>query len=308
MKTQDVIRISSQHLTQLSGHTFDLLNIAEPRSLDAAVALAKLSGVVSKLSPLVGNLIEFNIVEFLNAKDEFIEIGEWIRQDPGFPDAIFRGNIYPTPGFEVKAWYPFSTEITARFRDSQNHFQHDQTYVVLLAWLPKKVIYGNPEIIDVCIVSGLSVAKARDDHYHNPPDYLVLEPENTTHRPPNLQQTNTSGHKFQDSNEKLIEAKKIVESWGADGKVYKPTQEYQELLKKLTSRFQYRLDTNFAKLDRIEHLGIEKFKQKVYLAGFHGTTIERWKRILCKKKNKEIRTALIKNSLIQEESIDGPLD
>jgi hypothetical protein len=66
MNTQDVIRIASQHLTQLSGHTFDLLNIAKPHSIDAAITLAKLNGVVSKLSPLVGNLIEFNIVEFLN--------------------------------------------------------------------------------------------------------------------------------------------------------------------------------------------------------------------------------------------------
>ena len=72
--------------------------------------------------------------------------------------------------------------ITARFKDSQNHFKDDQTYVCLLAWMPDQLIFGKPHIIDVCVVSGLSVAQARDTHYHNPPDYLVLEPEDTTAR------------------------------------------------------------------------------------------------------------------------------
>ena len=46
-------------------------------------------------------------------------IGEWIRQDPGFPDALFKSSIIqPNPGIEIKAWFPFATEITARFKDS----------------------------------------------------------------------------------------------------------------------------------------------------------------------------------------------
>jgi hypothetical protein len=42
-------------------------------------------------------------------------------------------------------------------------------------WLPEHLVYGRPYILDVVVVSGTSVAKARDDRYHNPPDYLVVE-------------------------------------------------------------------------------------------------------------------------------------
>ena len=63
-----------------------------------------------------------------------------------------------------------------------------------------------------------------------PPDYLVLEPEDTTQRTANLQQINTSGYKFQGSDKDFDEAEKIVQSWGTDGRIYKPTQEYQEIL------------------------------------------------------------------------------
>jgi len=187
VNTQDILRVGTGHLSGLSGHVFDLLTVSKPISPSAAINLSK---VVSKLSPLLGNLIEFNTVEYLNDQEDFFGLGEWHRQDPGFPDTVFLGDVYPTPGFEIKAWFPLATEITARFKDSQNHFQHDETHVCMLAWLPEYLIYGKPKIIDVCVVSGQSVAKARDDHYHNPPDYLVLEPEDTTARTSNLQQTN----------------------------------------------------------------------------------------------------------------------
>jgi len=285
MNTQDVIRLASQYLDRLSGNTFDVLDVSKPVTVDAAVNLSK---VISKLSPLVGNLIEFNTVEFLNQQNEFAEFGKWPRQDPGFPDTIFLGIVQPTPGLEIKAWFPLATEITARFKDSQNHFRFDQTYVAILAWLPDKIIYGKPRILDVCVVSGLSVAVARDTHYHNPPDYLVLEPEDTTQRTANLQQTNTSGYKFQGSAEEFLEAEKIVDSWGTQGKVYKPTREYQRLLRELRIRYEYRLDTNFAKMDRIVHPGIEEFKRRVYNTELSGMTVGRWnqgKRILTLTQN-----------------------
>jgi hypothetical protein len=110
MDTREVIASASRHLRSLSGHVFDLLTVSKPISPEAAVNLAK---VVSKLSPLLGNLLEFNTVEFLNGQQEFEPYGQWERQDPGFPDAIFRGSISPAPGFEIKAWFPLATEITA---------------------------------------------------------------------------------------------------------------------------------------------------------------------------------------------------
>lgn len=130
MNTQEVIALARDYLRGLAGHEFDVLEVTKPVSPEAAVNLAK---IISKLSPLVGNLIEFNSCEYLNDQEGFAEFGEWKRQDPGFPDTIFAGTVTPTPGFEIKAWFPLATEITARFKDSQNHFAHDQTYVAMLA-------------------------------------------------------------------------------------------------------------------------------------------------------------------------------
>ncbi|HBE20673.1 MAG TPA: hypothetical protein DEG17_24485 [Cyanobacteria bacterium UBA11149] len=305
MNTSDIIRLASQYIANLAGRKFDVLYLSKPVTVNGAINLAK---VISKLSPFLGNLIEFNTVEFLNNQDDFTEFGRWERQDPGFPDTIFVGDIKPTPGLEIKTWFPLATEITARFKDSQNHFQFDQTHVAMLAWLPEKIIYGKPRILDVCVVSGLSVALARDNHYHNPPDYLVLEPEDTTQRTANLQQTNTSGYKFQGSIDELLEAQEIVNLWGAEGKIYKPTREYQQLLRELLIRYKYRLDTNFAKMDRIAHPGIEEFKKRIYNAEVYGMTVGEWNKLLSSRREDRIKKLLQKHLEIREESIDELLD
>lgn len=304
--TREVLASASKHLQTLSGHVFDLITISKPISPDAAVNLAK---VVSKLSPLLGNLIEFNTVEFLNDQPEYRDLGKWQRQDPGFPDTIFVSpTVLPTPGFEIKAWFPLATEITARFKDSQNHFLNDQTNVCMIAWLPDQLIFGKPKLIDVCIVSGRSVAESRDNHYHNPPDYLVLEPENTTARTRNLQQTNTNGYKWQGTLAQFEEARTLVESWGIDGRRYQPTGEYQLLLRQLLNRFPYRLDTNFAKMDRIVHVGIEDFKRRVLGTMIHGLSIAQWSRLLFLGSDEVVRRALAERFNIQEEDIGAILE
>jgi hypothetical protein len=303
---KDVLESASWHLQGLAGHVFDLLTISKPISPAAAVNLSK---VVSKLSPLLGNLIEFNTVEFLNDQEEYHGLGEWQRQDPGFPDTIFVSPaINPAPGFEIKAWFPLATEITARFKDSQNHFLEDQTNVCMLAWLPDQLIFGKPKIIDVCIVSGRSVAEARDNHYHNPPDYLVLEPEDTTARTRNLQQTNTNGYKWQGTSQQFEAAQELVSGWGEGGRQYKPTVEYQALLRQLINRFPYRLDTNFAKMDRIVHGGIEDFKQRVLGTTIHGLTIAQWSRLFSTGDDKSIGEALARGFRIREAKVEEILE
>lgn len=107
MNTQEILNLASDHLQTLKGHSFDILTISKPTTLDIASDLAK---IISKLSPFLGNLIEFNTVSFLNDTVEFRSFGEWRRQDPGFPDTIFAGSISPTPGFEIKAWMPLATK------------------------------------------------------------------------------------------------------------------------------------------------------------------------------------------------------
>jgi hypothetical protein len=306
MTSKEILAAASVHLEQLSGHVFDLLTLSKPLTPDAAVNLSK---VVSKLSPLLGNLIEFNTVEFLNDQPEYQDLGKWQRQDPGFPDAIFVGpGLTPTPGFEIKAWFPLATEITARFKDSQNHFLEEQTNVCMLAWLPDQLIFGKPKILDVCIVSGRSVAQARDLHYHNPPDYLVLEPEDTTARTRNLQQTNTNGYKWQGTDAQFEEATRFVEAWGNSGRVYLTAPEYQAMVRQLITRFPYRLDTNYAKMDRIVHSGIEAFKRRVLGTTIHDLTVAQWSRLLSSGSHTAVRDALQQRFDIREERIEKILE
>ena len=289
MKTGQVIAVASEHLAGLRGHEFDVLEVAKPVSPAAAINLAK---IISKLSPLVGNLIEFNTCEYLNEFPEFERWGQWRRQDPGFPDTVFAGKVTPTPGFEIKAWFPLATEITARFKDSQNHFTDNNTYVAILAWLPEFLIFGKPHVVDIVVVSGASVAKARDDHYHNPPDYLVIEPNDTAARTANLQQTNTAGYKFQGTTAQFAEAQAVVAAWGPRGTVYSPAHAYQARLAQLMARFPYRLDTNFAKMDRIVHSEIEAFKRRTYNTALHGRTIGEWNRLLSRGGEAAVALAL----------------
>jgi hypothetical protein len=293
LNTRDIIREATAYLLNTPGHVFDVLTLSRPTSVEEAINLSK---VVSKLSPLIGNHIEFRTVDMLNLQEVFKPHGRWTRQDPEFPDALFEGKIQPPPGFEIKAWFPLATEITARFKDSQNRFSDDATYICMLAWLPESVIFGKPKIVDAVVVSGASVAKARDEHYHNPPDYVVIEPEDTSARTRNLRQTNTNGYKWQGSPQQFEQAKRIVESWGPQGRSYQPTREYQARLRTdLLARFKYRLDTNYAKMDRIVHKEIEAFKTRVLAATFQGISVQEWAKLFGSEDDKQIGAAFKKH-------------
>lgn len=273
---KEILLDASEALAGFSGRILDVLEVKQPSDTQYAIHLSK---VVSKLSPIIGNMIEYSVVSFLNENMKR-QNGKWIRQDPGFPDTIFKGTVSPTPGIEIKTWFPLATEITARFKDSITHFAQEQTNVALLAWVPEYIIFGRPKILDVWIDAASGVAQARDSHYHNPPDYLVFEPEDTSKRTRNLQQTNTNGYKFQGTPADLAKAKKIVSSWGPDGRRFSHHPEYQAKLNKLMGRFKYRLDTNFAKMDRIQHTTLEQFKAKVLNSTINGHAISRWSKVL----------------------------
>lgn len=278
MLPSETLRIATRLVQNLSSHYIDVVEIKRPKSIEYATNLAK---VVSKLSPLIGNMIEFTTVDLLNAYD-WKEQGRWMRQDPGFPDATFLSKtVVPNPGIEIKAWFPFATEITARFKESQNIFtSNPYINVALIAWLPENVIWGKPHILDTLIVSGESVAAARDTHYHRPPSYIVMEPEDTSERTGNLQQTNTNGFKFQEDKSDIKSAEEYVRSLGEQFLKYSPTKDYQDEVRRLHSRYIYRLDTNYAKIDRIEHEDIEEFKNRIISMDFHGKKIKEWARIL----------------------------
>ena len=285
MNCKEVLSVSSNQIKKLKNKTLDIVDVKKPSTIEYAVQLSK---VVSKLSPLIGNMIEFSTVDLLNTHKWKFN-GKWERQDPGFPDALFRSdNITCKTGIEIKAWFPLATEITARFKDSVLIFQNDSINVALIAWLPEYVIYGKPKIIDVLIVSGKSIAEARDKHYHKPQTYLVVEPEDTSERTGNLQQTNTNGYKFQEDKSDIASAKEYIKSFGEEFLTYSPTKEYQEKLKELQGKYVYRADTNYAKIDRIEHPEIEAFKNRVENEIlFQGKTIKEWRKLLSDRTPKE---------------------
>jgi len=219
------------------------------------------------------------------------------------------GVLSRSPALRSRPWFPLATEITARFNDSQNHFTDNNTYVCMLAWLPEHIIYGKPYILDVVAVSGATVAHARDTHYHNPPDYLVLEPEDTTERTRNLQQTNTNGYKLQTTDHaELAEASRIVQSWGSGGATYRSTPEYRQRLRELLNRFNYRLDTNYAKMDRIVHAELEAFKSRVMAREVKGLTVREWERLFRSKDDARIGRVLKERLGITKGDVDELLE
>ncbi len=230
--------------------------------------------------------MENEVTKALNAS---IEGGyKWVRQDPEFPDSILvdsEGRKLDL-GYEVKAWYTMSTELTGRFRESVNLLAQKNVYLVVIAWHLTNIVYGVAKVSGVCIQEAHDIAKVRDLHYHNPPDYLCEEPEDTTERTSNLQQTNVNGYKWQGSAKELEQAKNKYASdkrlnempWSTLG---------SDLTNELHSSYRYRLDTNFAKLDRINHSGIEDFKTAMLESEIYGIETQQWVRIL-KNLNDEV--------------------
>lgn len=273
MDYQEALDIATDALIELKNHRVDVLAVTKPSDIQGAIELSK---IISKLSPIIGNLLEYTIARHLNDLQEWPEGCQWIRQDPEFPDMVLKGLPGIQPGIEVKTWFPLATEITARFRDSQTHFAFNHTKVAMVCWMLESVVAGQPKIIDIWIGDAIEVAQARDSHYHNPPYYVVMEPEDTSSRTKNLQQTNCNGLRFQGTEKQLTEAKRFLASWGSDAKQYRPDREYQILLRQLIGRFPYRLDTNFGKMDRIVLSSLESFKTKVLTSPYYGRTILSW--------------------------------
>ena len=292
MDCRQMIDKAELQINDLINSTLDIVTINRPDDIDIVLDLVK---ITSKLSPIYANSIEHQIVRRLNESDWDVE-GTWERQDPGFPDVVFNTDKLPHwPGIEIKAWYPFATEITARFRESQNLLKNQNTDVAMIVWIPEHIVWGKAKIIDIRYFTADSIAKARDNHYHNPPDYLVIEPQDTSDRTDNLKQRNVEGYKIQDK--KLPPAAvQEVKSWGPNGSIYSPSPEYQAKLQQLKNKFTYRLDTNFAKVDRIEHTQIEKFKTDIMNCSVGGRTIKQWGKILSELeegKHKDVLKELI---------------
>ncbi len=276
------MKIADEMLLSLAGEEIDTISVKSLEAEDAPF----LGLVVSKLSPMIVNLLERRIIQLLDQESEHGM--HWIRQDPGFPDALLvdREGKTTDAGYEVKAWYALSTELTGRFRESQNLLAPRNVRVVIIAWAMSHIVYGQPRILGVLTVDGSSVAESRDSHYHKPPGYLIVEPGDTTSRTRNLQQTNVNGYKWQSANANELEAAtKLVNKH--PGKHAPPhSTEAQALCQELMAQYPYRLDTNFAKIDRIDNDEIEAFKSKVLSMKLRSRTMKQWAALL-KKLNGE---------------------
>ncbi|BDZ62495.1 hypothetical protein Lsed01_00851 [Demequina sediminis] len=263
---------ASQVLQGLVGESIDAIQV---NSLDAEEA-PFLGQIVSKLSPMIGNLLEARIIKELD--DEAGHGFTWERQDPGFPDAILLDEygVSTEAGFEVKAWYVHSTELTGRFRESVNLLAPRNVNLLVIAWSMSHLVYGTPKILGVLTTPGVDVASARDNHYWNPPTYLTVEPGDTTLRTRNLQQSNVNGYRLQDKADEA--AAYVIGQPGASAPPHSP--EAQALATDLMARFPYRLDTNFAKIDRIDNAAIEKFKAQMLASQHAGRTVQAWTQII----------------------------
>lgn len=265
---------ASEVLQGLAGEYVDAIDVKSVRSEEAPF-LAK---IVSKLSPMVGNLMEQRVVQIL---DEEAEVGfSWHRQDPGFPDAVLKhdSGTHTNTGYEIKAWYVLSTEITGRFKESQHLLADKNINVVVIAWCMSHMIFGRPKILGVLTVDGKELAASRDSHYHNPPEYLIIEPQDTAARTANLQQSNVNGFKIQESAAEAELLKAEREFARRSPAVHDPhSVEAQAKAIELMTKLTYRLDTNFAKIDRVGNRDVERFKQAIYTDKYLGKTIAQWK-------------------------------
>jgi hypothetical protein len=289
-------------LQNLVGESVEALTVNSLTSDDAPF----LAQIVSKLSPMIGNLLERRIIQVLAEEAE--NNYSWIRQDPGFPDAALldaSGSITDS-GFEVKAWYAFSTELTGRFRESRNLLAGKDVRLVVVAWAMSHVVYGTPQILGVVSIPADDVANSRDRHYFTPPRYVTVEPNDTTNRTRNLQQSNVNGYRLQDPSERKLQS---AEDWVKEVGLHEMQPhsiEAQKLVAKLVSDFNYRLDTNFAKIDRIENAEIEQFKRHVLNQEFRDRKISDWTKLL-KSLNSDAESAQYKAASSTIKNLYGEL-
>src|SRR5437764_1500063 len=140
-----VLEQASNAIQNLSGQTVGIISLGRPEDLAEAIFLSK---IVSKQTPMIGNLLEYAITHHLNKTGGWPSGTQWVRQDPGFPDIILHGyEPVPAPGIEVKGWYPLSTEITGRFRESETNLAENNVKLAVVCWLPENIVYGRPMII-----------------------------------------------------------------------------------------------------------------------------------------------------------------
>jgi hypothetical protein len=255
-------------LVELTKRPVDLLTL---KSLGPDIDAVLIAKNISKISPFVSTQLENQVVQALT-KVPGAEGLTWARQDPGFPDAgLAYEGMQTGHGIEAKAWYVCGTEITARFRASQVVLHGKRVFIVLVAWIMSDIVFGTPTILDYELFDAGDVARVRDEHYHQPIDYLVAEPGDTGERTRNLQQANVTGFRLQTTDPKSLTAGRIL----LGDRAWEPpyTEQSRVITEHLLNTLTYREETNFGKLDRIDHPQIEAFKARILATDYRGRTV-----------------------------------
>ena len=79
-------------------------------------------------------------------------------------------------------------------------------------------------------------------------------------------------------------------------------------MRQLVTGFKYRLDTNFAKMDRIVHPEVEAFKTRVLGTEFSGLTIQQWSNLFSQRGGPDgLKTALEERLQITDQDSESIL-
>ena len=263
-------------LASLAGTHIDSININSGDPREAPY----LSMLLPRLSPYIGNLLERRMAEILNRE---VRHGfHWVHQEHEIPETCLMspGNISTGCGFEVKAWHALSSKITSRFRVSSQQLKGRNIRLLIISWMMSKVLYGVPTILDVLSVDAYSVARLRDTNYHNPPETLVVEPEEVQDDSDNLVRSQVNGYRILEREEQVLEAAAEFASSHPHHRAPPDSDRAQAFNKALLERYEYKLDGKFAKIDWAKHPEIEAFKSNVSRMQPYGTPLKDWPQLL----------------------------
>lgn len=294
----------------IDGEAIDVLTVNKCDE-DAVIGFLK---NMSKLSSLISVEIEsraLNRIEAIHDDDLPNNVAWVINELVGgekYPDLALADMDYnPSsdwvwPGVEIKAWCPFATEMSGRMMKGQSIMQKYPDQLLLVAWLPEHLLYGEPKVIGTWVGDGLEMAKSRDNYWHEPPNSLILEPDFSPDREAHKQHTNVDRYLWDDADSKLSEARDMAKDLDLLGTAYSYKDDYQQRVRRLYSAFSYKKGTNFRKLNRLHHDPLDNFPENIRKNTIiEGKTVSEWNTHL-KNENPEPFRKVLRSS---QSTLDG---
>ncbi|MDG5821893.1 hypothetical protein [Natronococcus sp. A-GB7] len=269
----------------IDGRKIDVLTVNRCDE-DAVIEFLK---NMSKLSSLMSVQIETRALKRVQSihGDELPDNVGWVINEriggEKYPDLALADFDYSPssdwvwPGVEIKAWCPFATEMSGRMMKGQSIMQKYPDQLLLVAWLPEHLLYGQPKVIGTWVGDGLEMAKSRDNYWHNPPSSLILEPDFSPEREAHKQHTNVDRYLWDDDSSRKDEAEKMAKELELYDTSYSFDADYQQRVRELYSSFNYKKGTNFRKLTRLHHTPLDTFPDNIRKnTTVEGKTLAEW--------------------------------